>query len=265
VGGLSPELETASRRRSPLGVGSAALLLACAAGAWVITLVQLRGMSSMSEDLGAFLVTWALMMTAMMLPSVLPVARAYLRTLRSRTTGAERLARTVALAAGYLLVWSAFGFFGYAAWRGVGALADARSGSAAKVAAGVLIGVGVYQFTPWKGACLSRCRAPFSFLLSFSSMQGRFKEVRIGIRHGLFCVGCCVGLMVVLILAGAMNLGVMAAIATVVLIEKNWRHGRAFSYALGVGIIGFALLVPTHPEWVPAIDQTTVMGSTDGM
>jgi predicted metal-binding membrane protein len=70
-------------------------LLALSAAAWLATLAQSRSMSSMGDGLGAFLVTWALMMTAMMLPSILPVARAYLRALRARTTGAERLARTV--------------------------------------------------------------------------------------------------------------------------------------------------------------------------
>jgi len=265
VGSLTPAPARAAARKSPFGVGSAVTLLALSAAAWLATLAQSRSMSSMSDGLGAFLVTWALMMTAMMLPSILPVARAYLRALRARTTGAERLARTVGLASGYLLVWAAFGFLGYAAWRGVGALADAATDTAATVAAATLIGVGLYQFTPWKGACLSRCRAPFSFLLSFAGMHGRFKEVGIGIRHGLFCVGCCAGLMVVLVLAGAMNLLVMIAIAGVVLIEKEWRHGRGFSYALGVAIIAFALFVPAHPGLVPALDPGGSMDTMETM
>ena len=115
------------------------------------------------------------------------------------------------------------------------------------VGVAALVAAGLYQFTPMKDFCLSHCRSPISFLLHYGNLKGRARDFQVGVRHGAFCVGCCWGLMVVLLVVGIMSLGWMAAIATVVLLEKTWRHGPALSKALGVAIIVFAVFVPSHP------------------
>ena len=101
---------------------------------------------------------------------------------------------------------------------------------------------GIYQITPLKNFCLRHCRSPVAFLLHVSGYKGRFRDVRVGLYHGLYCVGCCWGLMLVLITVGIMNLAWMAAIAAAVLLEKTWRHGIGFSRAIGAALDCLRLL-----------------------
>ena len=113
--------------------------------------------------------------------------------------------RTVlALAFGYLLVWALFGLFAY----GAALVADRLvmgSGVSPWVGAVVIALCGLYQFTPFKQACLNHCRSPISFLLRFGNFRGRFRDVYVGFYHGGYCAGCCVGLMVIMVAVGVMN------------------------------------------------------------
>ena len=97
------------------------------------------------------------------------------------------------------------------------------------------------------------CRSPIGFLLHYGNLKGRFRDLRIGFHHGVFCVGCCWGLMLVLIVVGVMNLGWMVAIAAAVLVEKTWARGKAVSIAIGVGLIAFACFVTANPGLVPGL------------
>jgi predicted metal-binding membrane protein len=234
-----------------------AALFVVAALAWALTLRSAAGMApspgTMGRGVGGFLVQWTLMMTAMMLPSVSPVVSLYTYALRQGSTGWVRAARSGGLVAGYLTVWAAFGLLGYAAaWSG-GRLAAHAPGVAPWIGAGVLAAAGMYQLSPLKGRCLSHCRSPLGFLIHFGGYRGRLRDLRVGLYHGGYCVGCCWGLMVVLVAVGVMNLAWMAGLAAVVFVEKTWRHGKGFSLAFGVALIVFACFVPAHPGLVPGL------------
>ncbi|MEU9078750.1 DUF2182 domain-containing protein [Kitasatospora sp. NPDC004745] len=240
-----------------------AALLAVAALAWILTVRSASGMApgpgTMGRDLAGFLVLWGLMMAAMMLPSVMPVVSLYLRTLSARTTGWTRAGRSTGLVVGYLLAWEAFGLAAFGvAWAG-GELAARAPDAAPWVAAVLLAGAGLYQMSPLKDRCLRHCRSPIGFLMRFGGYSGRLRDVRVGVYHGGYCVGCCWGLMVVLIVVGVMNLAWMAGLAAAVFLEKTWRHGKAFSIVLGVALIVYACFVPWNPGLVPGLSMPADM------
>lgn len=178
----------------------------------------------MSTSLVPFLVGWTVMMTAMMLPSVAPLLLLHRRARRGTTL----------LAGGYLLVWAATGVAAYAAARFVDL--GGRSG----VAAVILIAAGLYQLTPLKIVCLRRCRNPRDFLMQ-RWHGGRLGVMRLGLEHGVYCVGCCWVLMVVLVLAGAMSLAWAAVIAVIVFAEKVLPRGEIISRVLAGGLVAFGL------------------------
>jgi predicted metal-binding membrane protein len=243
-----------------------AALLAITAVAWAVTVRRAQGMDgdlgTMGLGLAGFLVLWTVMMAAMMLPSVAPFASLYLRTVRSSTEGAARALRAGGVVMGYLVAWAAFGVIAYAAAWGAERLAQAHPTVAPWVGAVLLAGAGIYQLTPLKDRCLRHCRSPLGFLMHFSSYTGRAKDLRVGLFHGLYCVGCCWGLMIVLIAVGVMNLGWMAGLAAVIFIEKTWRHGKGFGVAFGIALVVLALFVPSHPGLVPGLQPASTMMST---
>jgi predicted metal-binding membrane protein len=225
-------------------------LLVVAAFAWVLLIRQSPGMpASMAgpwREFGQFLLLWVIMMAAMMLPSVAPVASMYLTVVRSRGNGPAHVA---ALVAGYLLAWAGFGVVAFGISWALGKLAPmtmamAPSRLAIWSAAISLAVAGLYQFTPLKARCLRHCRSPLGFLLHFGSYSGRLKDVRVGAYHGGYCVGCCWSLMLVLVAVGAMNMAWMAGLTVVVFVEKVWRSGKAFGYAVGGAMILAGLLLP---------------------
>ncbi|SEM62364.1 DUF2182 domain-containing protein [Streptacidiphilus jiangxiensis] len=249
--------------RRAVAPASWAALLAAAALAWILTVRSASGMAAgpgtMGRDLWGFLALWGLMMAAMMLPSVAPVVSLYLRTLRSQARGWRRAGRSTGLVIGYLCAWEAFGLAAFAAaWAG-GELAARAPNAAPWVGAVVLAGAGLYQLAPLKDRCLRHCRSPLGFLLHFGTYSGRLRDLRVGLYHGGYCVGCCWGLMVVLIVVGVMNLAWMAGLAVVVFLEKTWRHGKVFSLVAGVALIGFACFVPGHPGLVPGLHLPPAM------
>ena len=207
---------------------------------------------------GEFLLLWVVMMAAMMLPSVAPVASMYLTVLRSRRHGSAA-AHVAALVAGYLLAWSGFGVVAFGISRALGKLAPmgmsmAPSRLAVWSAAITLAVAGLYQFTPLKARCLRHCRSPLGFLLHFGNYSRRLRDVRVGAYHGGYCVGCCWSLMLVLVAVGVMNMAWMAGLTAVVFVEKVWRSGKAFGYAVG-GLLTLAgLLLP----WLPPM-QTALL------
>ena len=172
---------------------------------------------------------------------------------------AVRAIRTTALVGGYLLTWTGFGVVAYAAAALAGLLAEDAPDIAPWVGAAVLVAAGAYQLTPLKDFCLRHCRSPVAFLLHVSGYKGRLRDVRVGMYHGVYCVGCCWGLMVVLIAVGVMNLAWMAALTVVIFLEKTWKYGPALSRITGVALIVFALFVPSHPELLPGLYMTAAM------
>jgi predicted metal-binding membrane protein len=238
-------------------------LLVAAAIAWVLLIRQSPGMPAAMAGpwlvFGEFLLLWVVMMAAMMLPSVAPVASMYLTVVRSRPNGSAA-ARTAALVAGYLLAWAAFGVAAYVLSRAIGKLAPMGMGMtpsrlAIWSAAIALAVAGLYQFTPLKARCLRHCRSPLGFLLHFGNFKGRLRDVRVGAYHGGYCVGCCWSLMLVLVAVGVMSWAWMVGLTAVVFVEKVWRSGVVFGYAVGGALLLGGLLLP----WLPSM-QSFVLG-----
>lgn len=229
----------------------ASVLLIAAAAAWAAVVAVARQMGPMPGTMGlpvaAFAGVWTLMMAAMMLPTIAPFAALYTRTLSD-----HRPRRIAGLAAGYLLVWAAAALPGYAlAWL-AGDLV--HSPLAARVmAVAIFAACGIYQLTPLKDRCLARCRSPLGFVLKYGSYRGRMRDLRVGINHGAFCLGCCWALMAVLIAAGLMNLAAMVALAAVVLAEKTWHGGAMLSRVVGVAALILAVAVAFRPSLAPGL------------
>ena len=223
-------------------LGLVALLLALAGGAWWWAAARMGDMSVMQSGgahamgmggmhamsagsgsgiqlgtLGWFVITWVVMMAAMMLPSLAPTASLYARMTRDRGP-----TRALLFAAGYLIVWGAAGAVAYGLFEAGRALFGHLG---APFAAGVVALAAVYQFTPLKNACLGRCRGPLGFILS-SWHEGRLGALRMGGEHALWCLGCCWALMAALFALGIMSLGWMAVVAALIALEKTlpWRR-----------------------------------------
>lgn len=203
---------------------------------------------TMGLALPAFLVAWTVMMAAMMLPSVAPVASLYARSISGR-----RALRLTLFTVGYLVVWASAGVIAFALGSFIAGLAegDPRLGTAAGVAA--YLGCGLYQLSPLKYRCLAHCRSPLSLFFHYSSYQGPLRDLRVGVHHGAYCLGCCWALMSILVVVGLMNLVWMAGLTLVFLAEKNWRHGVALSRVAGVGVALLGALVVLKPGILPTL------------
>jgi predicted metal-binding membrane protein len=217
--------------RLNLGIGGALLVLA--AVAWYLLVLQSPSMAmAMEISIPVYLVTWVTMLAAMMLPATAPLALAYGRVTEAR--GGGRLA-ALPFSAGYLLLWTVAGLLPLAVFvlsRGMVAGMNASPlGSLAL--GGTLVLAGLYQLSPWKGACLRACRSPVGFVMGHDFDTGARGGLMAGAAHGAFCIGCCWALMAVLAVAGLMSLPWMAALAVLILVEKNWRHGVGLARVAG--------------------------------
>lgn len=250
-----------ARPRPGLVTGGAAPLLIAAAGAWAATVALARGMAGMTGTMGlgfgVFVPVWTLMMAAMMLPSVTPTASLYAKTVQG-----NRTVRIAGLAGGYLGAWAAAGLPAYGlAWL-TGWLAGRHPGAAHVLAVVLFASCGVYQLSSLKDRCLAHCRSPLALLLHYGSYRGRFRDVRAGAHHGGYCLGCCWGLMVVLVAVGVMNVVAMAGLAAVVLIEKTWRWGPAAGRLAGVAALALAVAVVWFPWLAPGLHAPPPMMMT---
>jgi predicted metal-binding membrane protein len=248
------------RRLTP----SASLVLVAAAGAWAGVAAVARHMAArpgtMGLGLGAFAAVWALMMAAMMLPSVTPFALLYSRMLRE-----SRGWRLAMFASGYLIVWAlaALPVYGLA-WL-AGRLAGGHTAAATVLAVAIFAACGVYQLTPLKDRCLARCRSPLGFVLKLGTYRGRTRDLRVGLYHGVFCLACCWALMALLVAFGLMNVLAMVVLAGAVLAEKTWAWGPQFSRLLGIAALGLAVAVVFVPALAPGLPQAANPGHMGGM
>ena len=232
----------------------AAALVAAAAAAWLGFAAWMGGMEGVGADLTAatFAGSWALMMAAMMLPSMTPVVGLYDRMRLGHNYGAEA---TAAFVAGYLATWVAAGLTAFGLVKAGDALFGdtlAWDEAGAEVAAVVVLLAAGYQLSPLKDRCLRHCRSPLGFLLSHWR-DGRAGAFKMGTRHGAWCVGCCWGLMATLFAVGLMSIGWMAAVAGLIAIERLAPGGARTRYgvAAALAILGLALLL--FPDAVPGI------------
>jgi predicted metal-binding membrane protein len=180
---------------------------------------------------------WVAMMVAMMFPSVAPMVVIYSRfsAMRNRSKGATAL-----FIGGYLLAWALVGLLAFGVYLGSSALMGTLSPrDSAVVGGGALVLAGVYQLTRYKSVCLRHCRSPMDFMLHWRG--GRRGGLQMGLHHGLFCLGCCWGLMLVLLTVGVTNLVWMALVAAVIFIEKVLPFGWAAAKVVGIALLGVGI------------------------
>ncbi|MDQ8731173.1 DUF2182 domain-containing protein [Bradyrhizobium daqingense] len=180
-------------------------------------------------------VMWWVMMVAMMAPSAAPTVLLYATAKRKQETASRAAIDSWIFLAGYLVTWAGFSLAAVlvqGAFEHFGLLSMAMASTSALLGGCVLIAAGLYQFTPFKQACLRYCESPLLFL-SRHWRPGTRGALRMGLRHGSYCVGCCWFLMLLLFVGGVMNLAWIIGIALYVAGEKLLPFGRRLSYAAG--------------------------------
>jgi predicted metal-binding membrane protein len=249
-----------------LRLGQAALvavLLVVAAAAWLVTADRMAGMDNgPGTDPGTFgfyITAWVAMMAAMMFPSAAPMVVAHsMVQRRRREVGRDGGAgQTAAFAGGYLLAWTAFGVVAYGLFLlvrslDIHALGWGHGGRWA--AAGVIALAAVYELTPLKDACLSRCRSPLAFVAG-NWRPGLSGALEMGVEHGAWCIGCCWALMATLFALGLMSITWMLVVAALVALEKLLPWKRLAVGGVAVVLVALALAVGLAPERLPGLTQ----------
>jgi predicted metal-binding membrane protein len=232
---------------NPAEAAIGAALVATSALAWFLAAHRMRGMDmGPGSDLGTiafFVPTWAIMMTAMMLPSALAAVL--------RVGGSPRSAPAVgalSFTAGYLLVWLAIGLAVFAAYELLrelhpGLLAWNRGG--ALLAGGAVAAAALYELTPVKRRCLRRCR--------LSGTDAAASPSRAGLDHGLDCLGCSGGLMLVMLVLGPMSVVWMALVSVIVFAEKLAPRGMQLIPAFAAGLLALGVWIAIDPASVPGL------------
>jgi predicted metal-binding membrane protein len=256
--GLGPAL-AAVRTRLAL----VALLFALAIVAWWSTADRMSGMDegpgTALGGLGWFLGVWVVMMAAMMFPAVSPTVALYSKMAKGRWPGSS-----LVFTAGYLVVWGAAGLLAFGLFElGRELLGSHLSwdGAGQWVAGGTLVAAAIYELTPAKDACLSRCRSPLGFLLG-NWRDGRTGALELGVKHGAWCLGCCWALMASLFALGVMSLAWMAFVAALITLEKTLPWGRGVTYGVAATLLVLGVLLVAAPDAIPGL---TVPGDDTGM
>ena len=194
-----------------------------------------------------FLAGWTLMVFAMMLPTSLPLIALFHRMVGERT-GHLRLVSL--LVAGYLAVWTGFGVVVHLGDLGLHQallLVSVLDGYDQGIGAGILILAGVYQFTPLKFHCLDKCRSPLSFIAGhWSGGDDSRRAFSLGLSHGLYCLGCCWSLMLLMFAVGSGNIGWMLTLGAIMAVEKNAPWGKRIGKPLGAALIVVGLLTAAN-------------------
>jgi predicted metal-binding membrane protein len=195
--------------------------------------------------LPAFLIAWQVMVAAMMLPSSLPLVRLFAQASAKQPRPRAAMAGFLG---GYALIWTAFAALAFAFDIGVHATVDASPWLQSHdwvLGAGVLAVAGAFQFSSLKYACLDKCRHPAQFMLRFYR-RGAGGGFRLGARHGLFCLGCCWALMLVMFSVGVASLVAMAALTALMVYEKTQPRGRQVVPAAGATLVATALMIAVY-------------------
>jgi predicted metal-binding membrane protein len=235
-------------------LGLVAALLAIAAVGWLWSAHQMQGMDAgpwtSLGSLAWFLGIWVVMMAAMMLPSVAPTIALYTRVTKSSSPVSPWL-----FAGGYLLTWAVAGVFAYligVVAAGVFGHALAWDHAGRSLAAATLVVAAIYEITPLKSVCLAKCRSPLGSLLG-SWRGGYIGALRMGLRNGSWCVGCCWALMASLFALGVMSVTWMALVAGIIAVQKTLPQRRSLAYATAALLFGLAVLLMVAPGALPGL------------
>ena len=244
----------------PRPVAVSGALLGAGLVGWIVTYQRMHGMDAgPGTDLGGlgwYLGIWVTMMAAMMLPSVAPMVLVFSRVNRERARrGSLGAAPTWVFVAGYLVAWTAYGFVAYALFRVAKEAAPNFLGwnrGGRYVAGAALVFAGLYELTPLKEVCLRHCRGPLHFVLG-GWREGQAGAMRMGVEHGIYCVGCCWGLMVALFALGVMSLTWTAVIAAVIFVQKVLPFGDRLELLFATAFIALGVWVAVSPGTVPGL------------
>ena len=198
--------------------------------------------------LGWFLGVWVVMMAAMMFPSLAPTVALYSRMTK------DRIAPLV-FTGGYLVTWTAAGAVAFAIARAGHAIAGdvlAWERAGRWVAGATLLAAALYELTPLKDVCLAKCRSPLGFLLG-SWRDGRAGALKMGARHGGWCVGCCWALMASLFALGVMSVAWMAFVAALIAAEKTLPWRRVATYGTAAILLALGLVLLAAPDAIPGL------------
>ncbi len=191
-----------------------------------------------------FVAGWTVMTIAMMLPTSLPLITMFQRVVSRRE---DRTLLWLLLLAGYISVWTLFGVVVHTGDRGVHAAVDEfpwLRDNAWRIGATTIILAGVYQFTPLKYMCLDKCRSPLNFITQYwHGSSEKSSAFKLGVHHGIFCVGCCWSLMLLMFAVGVGSIGWMLVLGLIMATEKNMPWGRRISAPLGVALLAVGLVL----------------------
>ncbi|GAC1345189.1 MAG: DUF2182 domain-containing protein [Ktedonobacteraceae bacterium] len=237
------------------------VLLVMAAIAWVLLIWQSAMMNNRAMGLTMgmsamlFIALWVVMMIAMMFPTAAPMILMFRAVYAGKRQQEQPFVPTWFFVSAYLLVWSLSGVLAYLLAVGSEHLAAQSMWlveNAARFGGVVLVAAGLYQLSPLKHICLSKCRTPLQFILG-SWRDGYGGAFQMGISHGAYCLGCCWLLFVILFPLGIMNVAVMALLTVLIYAEKSLPIGRQISQVAGVGLIAYGALVMVLPAALPAM------------
>jgi predicted metal-binding membrane protein len=237
------------------------LLLALAAASWALLVWQGAdadmGMAMASPTMGMraplFLTIWVVMMVAMMFPTAAPMILTFHKVQSSKRQRGETFVATWVFVAAYMMVWTLSGIAAYAgalAAEAIAAHAALSAATDARIGGAVLVVAGLYQLTPLKDVCLSKCRTPITFIMT-SWRDGTAGALRMGLIHGAYCLGCCWLLFVILFPLGIMNIAAMAAITFLVFAEKTLPWGRPVARATAAALVAYGGVVLVAPQVLP--------------
>lgn len=247
----APAAPTAEDRLEPWVYGS--VLAALVASAWAgLGLAQATGGGAWLSHAGlgeagavsssrllGFVAAWTLMSVAMMLPSTFPLVRVFL-TITEGSAGPLAL-----LCLGYLGIWALFGAAALLVDAGLHRAVEGSAwlaGRPERLPGALLLGVGLFQFSPLKYSCLRQCRSPVGFVIQHWRGTSRaLRALRVGALHGVYCVGCCWALMLLMFAVGGAHLGWMLGLAAVMFVEKAVVWGRPVTVGVGLGLAGWGL------------------------
>jgi predicted metal-binding membrane protein len=235
------------------------VLLVLSAIAWALLIWQSSMMNNQAMGLtmgmsaALFIALWVVMMVAMMFPTAAPMILMFSAVYAGKRRQEQPHVPTWIFVSAYLLVWSLCGVLAYPLALGVQKLAEQSMWlmeNAARLGGVVLIAAGLYQLSPLKHICLSKCRTPMQFILS-SWHDGYSGAFRMGLAHGFYCLGCCWLLFVILFPLGIMDIAVMALVTVLIYAEKSLPIGRQISLVAGAGLIIYGALVIFLPGTLP--------------
>lgn len=239
------------------------VLLILAAASWVLLIWQSAAMNSPAMGMGLtmgmsailFIAIWVVMMIAMMFPTAAPMILMFTTVYAGKRQTPQTFVPTWVFVSAYLLIWTLFGLVAYP----LALFAERLAGqsmwlmtNAPRLGGALLLVAGLYQLSPLKHMCLSKCRTPLQFILG-SWRDGYGGAFRMGFVHGAYCLGCCWFLFVLLFPLGIMNIAVMALLTALIYAEKSFPLGKQIGQIAGAALIVYGVIVICVPAALPAV------------